>query len=85
MKPDTINVHIDHLVVEGSENLDKKQIGAAVQSELKRLISDQGLHASLHQSSAIESVAGKPITASTEISARGMGYQIANSIYRGLK
>ena len=85
MKPKTINLRIDKLVLDGFDGMNRRQLSAAVQTELHRLITSQGIHSSLHQSARIEQVNAMPITISGTLRERSLGNKIATSVYRGMK
>ena len=85
MKPKIINLHIDRLVIDGVGDVNRKNLSAAIQTELSRLITTQGLHSSLHQSGAIEQINAKPISLTGQIRERSLGNKIAGSVYRGMK
>ena len=87
MKPGNINLHIDKIVldVDGAGHLDRAQLSLAVERELHRLISMQGLHKSLYQPGVIDQIAAKPITLDGPVRERSLGNKIAGSVYRGMK
>ena len=85
MKPETINLHIDRIVLDGFGQMDSGQLSLVIQKELHRLISDQGLHGSLNQSQSIKRVATEPISLTDSIRERSLGNKIAGSVYRGMK
>jgi len=85
MKPGTINLHIDKIVLYGLGQLDAGQLNLAIQKELHRLIADQGLHRSLHQSRSIKRVSAQSISLTGSIRERNLGNKIAGSVYRGMK
>ena len=85
MKPKTINLHIDRLVLNGLGDLNSRQLNIAIQSELCRLITAQGIHRSLHQSGILDQIKAKPISLSGQIKERNLGNKIAHSVYRGMK
>ena len=80
-----INLHIDHLILNGFERIDRRRVSAAVQSELTRLISEQGLPTSLHQTQVIGSVNAGEFGTEKSTGAANMGTQVAQKIYRGMK
>lgn len=85
MKPATINLHIDRIVLDGVGQLDRGQLSLGIQKELHRLISVQGLHGSLNQSGSIKQIVAGPITLTDSIKERSLGNKIAGSVYRGMK
>lgn len=85
MKPKTINLHIDRIVLDGVGRLNHGQLSVAIERELHRLISMQGLHSSLHQSGSINQITTKPISLTGQIREKSLGNKIANTVYRGMK
>lgn len=87
MKPGTINLHIDKIVLDvyGARHLDRAQLSLAVERELHRLISMQGLHKSLYQPGVIDQIAAKPIALNSPVREKNLGNEIAGSVYRGMK
>lgn len=84
MNTKSINLYIDRVVVEGLGELHQHKLHHAVQQELQRLISNQGLHQSLNRATLIKSISAKPINAKLS-SERRLGIELANSVYRGLR
>ncbi len=85
MKPKTINLHIDKIVLEGVGSVNRNQLTLSLQKELHRLISSQGLHGSLKQPTSINHIKAEPILIGNRIQEKRLGNQIAQSVYRGLK
>jgi len=85
MKPKVINLHIDRLVLDGIGQLNSGQLALGLEKELHRLISTQGLHASLRQSASIQGIKAKPVSLGSRVREHRLGQQIANSVYRGMK
>ncbi len=85
MKPKTINLHIDKIVLEGVGSVSRDQLEVSLQKELHRLIASQGLHSSLNQSASINHVNAKPISLGNRVKEKQLGHQIAHSVYRGIK
>ena len=84
-----INLHIDQLIFHGIDHIDRDQVGLAVQTELSRLIREQGLPASLNQTytlgnlNAGEFRQGGMTGANT--GTNSVGAQVAQKIYRGMQ
>lgn len=85
MKPKTINLHIDKIVLDGVGQLNRGQLDLAIKKELHRLISTQGLHSSFNQSGSVNQITAKPISLTGQIREKSLGNKIANSLYRGMK
>jgi len=80
----TINLHIDQLTLHGFDRIDRHQVGSAVQSELSRLIREQGLPSSLNQAQTIRNMNAGEFKAGQNIGANSVGTQVAQKIYRGM-
>lgn len=85
MKPKTINLHIDRIVLDGVGHLNHGQLSLAIETELHRLISMQGLHHSLYQSGVTNQIAAKPIAFNSPVREKNLGNKIAGSVYSGMK
>ena len=85
MNNKTINLHIDKIVLDGVGQLNRGQLNLAIEKELHRLISTQGLHRSFNQSGSINQIAAKPIVLPGQIREKSLGNKIANSVYRCMK
>ncbi len=80
----SINLHIDQLTLHGFDRIDRQQVGSAVQSELSRLIREQGLPSSLNQPHTIGSLNAGELKAGQNTGANNVGTQVAQKIYRGM-
>ena len=85
MMPKAINLHINKIVLHGVDQLNRGQLGLALEQELHRLISNQGLHGSLKQSTFVNYVSARPISINSRVHEKQLGRQIASSVYRGMK
>ena len=85
MKPKTINLHIDKITLDGIGSLNRSQLEVSLQKELHRLITSQGLHGSLNQTTSIDHVSANPISIDNRVREKKLGHQIAQSVYRGMK
>ena len=85
MNNKTINLRIDKIVLDGIGQLNRGQLALALEKELHRLISSQGLHGSFNQSGSIKQITAKPISLPGQIREKSLGNKIANSVYRGMK
>ena len=81
----TINLHINKIVLEGTGPLNRGQFSLALEKELQRLISSQGLHGSYKQSSEVARITTKAIVLPRVIREKPLGQKVANSIYHGIK
>jgi hypothetical protein len=81
-----IRLHIERLVVDGFglQRADGKAVKSAVQNELLRLFSGEGLRHELQQGGALPQVRADALPAGTKTSPRQLGTQIARSVYGGI-
>lgn len=80
----SLNLHIDQLTLHGFSAVDRDLIGAALQAELVRLFTEQGMPRALKQGSSINQLNGGSFEMATDIPPRVIGTRIAQSIYQGL-
>lgn len=81
MRP--IDLHIEELILEGFPPADRHRIGAALEKELARLLTERGLD-SLGQGEALRLDGGR-IEARPGDRPERVGVQIAQSVFRGMK
>ena len=81
-----IKLHIERLILDGLnvERLDGSVVQAAVETELARLLSTEGLHPSLLSGGAMPHAPGGSIQLTSESSPARLGTQIAQAAYGGL-
>jgi hypothetical protein len=81
-----INLHIERLVLDGLPvaRLDGPLVQAAVEAELSRLLTAQGLSPSLLQGGAMPALRGDSLQLVSESSPSQLGTQIAQAVYGGL-
>ena len=82
MKPN-VELHIDHLILEGFSRNDAHYIGESVKIELQRLIMDRGLPASFNSHTMNKNLTTPPLTIKNSSPPEQIGSQIAHSIYSG--
>ena len=80
----SIEVQIDALVLHGFAPSDRHRIGEAVERELARLMSDQGISSALIQKDEIRHLDGGEFQSAPGSPAAMIGAQIARSIHDGL-
>ncbi len=85
MKPQHIELHIEELVLHGFERKDRYAIGEAIQHELTRLLTEQGVHPSLGQRYKVARVDGGTFDVKQGTKAETIGMHVARTVYRGLK
>ena len=81
-----INLHIERLVLDGLQ-LERGQgphIQAAIEAELTRLLTEQGLAGTLQNGARLPSLPGAPMQFTPGSSPAQLGAQIAHSVYTGI-
>ena len=80
-----IDLHIEELVLEGFRASDRHRIGAAVERELTRLLMERGLPPGLAAGGETAKLDGGSLEMKPGGRAEGVGRQVGNAIYGGLK
>jgi hypothetical protein len=80
-----IDLHIEELVLEGFPAADRHRIGAAVESELARLFTEQGLPPGLAGGGEIPRLDGGSFEVKAGGRAEAVGGQVAGAVYGGLR
>jgi len=80
-----LELQIDELVIDGLADIDRAQLGAAVQEELARLFTERGIPHNLQQNSTRLTLDGGTITVQPGAPSSVVGRQIAGSLYGGLQ
>lgn len=82
-----IKLHIERLVLDGLpvEQRHGAELQAAVETELTRLLTDDGLSSSLKPGAAIARVKAAAIQIRSGDKITGLGQQIARSVYGGIR
>ncbi len=78
-----IELEIEKLILEGFPIGNRHRIGAAIEQELTRLLTEQGIPPSLSQGGEIPSLDGGVFEVSANAKPETIGRQIAQSIYGG--
>jgi len=78
-----IEINIDELVLHGFSPGDRYRIGEAVELELTRLISEQGIPSSLSRGGEQTRMNGGTFNMSPNSRAELVGTQVAQSVYKG--
>lgn len=84
MRPKNIELHIEELVLDGFEGNDRQGIGEAVERELSRLFTEQGVPPSLELGGGIEKLNGGEFKITSDSSAEVIGARAARAVYGGL-
>jgi hypothetical protein len=84
-RPD-IHLHIERLILDGLpiERSQGSSVQAAIEAELSRLLTENGLAAHLHADGAMPSVHANAIQLTVNSSPTQVGTQIAQSVYVGI-
>ena len=86
MNAKNINIHIDRIVLDGLSvpNHQKFEFKAAVETELVRLFTDNGLAIRLQTSSAMSHISAGDIKLADNSNPINLGQQIARAVYGGI-
>jgi hypothetical protein len=86
MNGPNIHLHIERLILDGLpiERSQGPVVQAAVEAELSRLLTENGLAADLQSGGAMPSVNANGIQLASASSPAQMGQQIAQSVYGGI-
>ena len=76
-----VELHIERLVLHGIAPRDRRRVGAALQQELTRLLSEQGIPAGWRQGTALDQLKVDGRAVALGGPAEAMGVQIAQAIY----
>jgi hypothetical protein len=79
-----IKLHIEELILQGFDRSDRFRIGAAVQSELTRLLAEQGVPYSLSQGGEFNRLDGGTFNMAPNSRAEVIGTRTAQRVYGGL-
>jgi hypothetical protein len=78
-----VNLHIEELVLNGFSPGDRHRIGQAVEFELARLITEQGIPSSLSREGGVARMDGGRFNMWPNSGAEVIGGQVARSVYEG--
>ena len=81
-----IHLYIDRLILDGLpvDRMHAPQVQMAVEAELRRLLTEQGLGNSLGAGGAVPSVPARGMQFSASSTPKQMGNQIAQSVYSAI-
>ncbi len=85
MKPETIELTIDELTLEGIEPRLQKKAVDAMQKELTRLLSQKGVPPALSLAGTVPNLNAKNLKISPGASPEKIGAQLAYSLYQSLE
>ena len=80
-----VELHIERLVLDGIGGVDRANLGAAVQVELARLLTERGVPTSLSRPGHAGRVDGGRMALGPDVGAPALGTRIAEAIYRGFQ
>ncbi len=78
-----IDLYIEELVLHGFDHVNRHLIGAAVQGELTRLLTEQGLPSSLSHSGDHARLKGGTFNMTPNSKVEAIGAGVARSVYTG--
>jgi hypothetical protein len=79
-----IDLHIEKLVLEGFSSADRHRIGAAIERELARLLTERGLPPGLAQKAEIPRLDGGSFEMSRTATPERVGGRVAGAVYGGM-
>jgi len=81
----SLALHLEELVLHGLAPGDRHRIGEALQRELTRLFTEQGLPGRLARGGTVARLDGGELTLTPGTPAEVVGVQVAQAVYRGLR
>ena len=79
----SIELHIEELVLYGFALNDRSAISDAVERQLARLLGEQGVPSSLRSESATDEIRGPTFNTTPNAKAHTIGRQIGQAVYQG--
>ena len=79
-----IELHIEQLVLHGFKPGDRQRIGQAVELELTRMLTEQGVPSSFNNGREVDRLNGGTFSMAPNSRAETLGSQVAQSVYTGL-
>jgi hypothetical protein len=83
MRPD-IELHIEELVLHGVSRSDARRVGAAVEAELGRMLTEQGLPSGLTGGAEIAAIDAGQVSLGATGRLESTGAAVAKAVYGGL-
>ena len=83
--PQTIELHVERLVLHGFAADQRYRISETVKQELARLIETHGVPATLVERVSVEALEGKSFNVNREPRPQQIGSQVAQAVFRALK
>jgi len=85
MRPKNIELHIEELVLEGFEKIDRGRIAEVVELELTHLFTEKDIPPSLAGGGEIDRLDGGAFQAAPDSRPETIGAGVARAVYGGLK
>ncbi len=85
MRPRNIELHIEELLLEGFEQVDRHRIAEAVERELTHLFTERGIPHSLAGGGEINRLDGGAFQVAPNSRPETIGTRVAQAVYGGLK
>lgn len=85
MKPRNIELHIEELVLDGFEHVDRHRIAEAVERELTNIFTERGIPHSLAEGGEISHLDGGAFQMTPNSRPETIGAKVAQAVYGGLK
>lgn len=85
MKPTSVELHIEELVLYGFAPADRYRIGETVERELARLLAEEGVPAALASDLETQRLDAGAFHVAANSRAEAVGAQVAQAVYGGLK
>ena len=79
-----IELHIEKLVLHGFPPSDRQRIGEAVELELTRLFTEQGISYSMSKGGEFTRLDGGTFNIAPSFKAEAIGSQVAQSVYKNM-
>ena len=83
--PARLELHIGELVLQGFPGMDPELLGAAVRTELTRLLAGEGLPPGWGRAVAMDAVDGGEFIAEPGMDVQRLGARIARAVYGGVR
>jgi hypothetical protein len=85
MKPKNIELHIEELVLDGFDHVDRHRIAGAIERELTSLFAERGIPHSLSKGGEISRLDGGVFEMAADSRPETIGAKVAQSVYGGFK
>lgn len=84
MRPQSISLHIDELVLHGVPSAHRHRVGEAVREELSRLLAEQGLPPGVDAAALAPRLDAGAVSVTPGASPEAMGVSVARAVYSGM-